>query len=92
MERLQWAGPALAVVTFVTIGAGHVLVRRLHARFRTRPAGLLFLLGGLILAGSLLAPGDLLSGALGITAMTVIWDGVEIYRQERRARLGHLKS
>lgn len=92
MESLQWAGPVLALVTFATIGAGHVLVRRLHAQFGTRPAIPLFILGGAILTGSLLAQADLLSGVLGITAITVIWDGVEMFRQERRVRMGHLKK
>jgi hypothetical protein len=74
------------MVTFGAIGAGHVLVRHLHARFGTRPATLLFLLGGLVLVGSLGATSDLLSGVLGITAITLLWDGVEIYRQEKRMK------
>jgi hypothetical protein len=76
----------LALVTFGTIAAGHVLVRRLHARYGTRPAPPLFLIGGLVLAGSLGASSDLLSGVLGITAITILWDGVEIYRQEKRMK------
>lgn len=90
MESLQWAGPVLALVTFATIGAGHVLVRRLHARYGTRPAVPLFILGGFLLTQSLLAQSNLLSGVLGVTAITVIWDGVEMFRQERRVRMGHL--
>jgi hypothetical protein len=82
--NLQWSGPILATVTFVAIGFGHVLVRRLHARFGTRPAVPLFATGLLVLIASLLAPINLISGVLGITAVTLIWDGVEIYRQENR--------
>jgi hypothetical protein len=82
--RLQWAGLLLALVTFGAIAAGHVLVRRLHARYGTRPALFLFLTGGLVLVGSLGASNDLLSGVLGITAITILWDGIEIYRQEKR--------
>ena len=87
---LQWAGPVLALVTFATIGFGHVLVRRLHARFVTRPGIPLLALGVLVLLASFFAGADLLSGILGITAITLIWDGIEIYRQEQRARRGHL--
>jgi len=83
---LQWAGVMLAVVTFAAIAAGHVLVRGLHARYGTRPALPLFIIGGLVLIGSLAARDNLLSGALGITAITVLWDGIEIYRQEKRMR------
>lgn len=83
---LQWAGVILAVVTFATIAAGHVLVRRLHARYGTRPALPLFVIGGLGLIGSLATNDNLLSGALGITAITILWDGIEIYRQEKRMK------
>jgi hypothetical protein len=83
---LQWAGIVLAITTFATIAFGHVLVRCLHARYSTRPAIPLFLAGGVVLFSSLLAAGDLLSGVLGITAVTLLWDGVEIYRQEKRVQ------
>lgn len=86
---LQWAGPVLAIVTFATIGIGHVLVRGLHARFGTLPAIPLFLSGLLVLSLSLMSGGDLLSGVLGIAAITLIWDGVEIFRQEKRVQASH---
>lgn len=82
--NLQWAGPVLAVVTFATIGIGHILVRRLYAHFGTRPAIPLFASGALVLAVSLFTANNLLSGVLGITAITLIWDGIEMYRQAKR--------
>ena len=82
--NLQWAGPILAFVTFATIALGHILVRYLHASFGTRPAVALFLVGASLMAGSAAASQDLLSGVLGITAITLVWDGVEIFRQEKR--------
>jgi hypothetical protein len=85
-NQLQIAGLVLAVVTFVTIGIGHVLVRRLHARFGTRPALVFFLVGLSVLLLSLFSADDLLSAVLGITAITLVWDGVEIFRQESRMR------
>lgn len=87
---LQWAGPVLAFTTFATIGIGHVLVRRLHARFGTRPAVPFFVLGAAVLLASLLVLADLLSGVLGIVGVTFLWDGIEMYRQERRKQRGHL--
>ena len=83
---LQPAGLVLALVTFGTIAAGHELVRRLHRRSGTRPAVPLFALGAAVLLAGLLSSGDLLSAALGITGVTVIWDGVEICRQEGRMK------
>jgi hypothetical protein len=81
---LQWAGLVLALTTFVTIAAGHILVRRLHARFGTRPAIPFFILGSLILIFSLFNTLNLVSAVLGITGITLVWDGIEIYRQEKR--------
>ena len=82
--NLQWAGPVLAVVTFATIGIGHVLVRRLYAQFGTQPAIPLFASGALVLAASLFTANNLVAGVLGITAITLIWDGIEMYRQAKR--------
>lgn len=86
--KLQWAGVVLAAVTFATIGLGHVMVRRFHARWGTRPALPFFILSVVVLAAALASRNDLLSGVLGITAITFFWDGVEIFRQEKRAREG----
>ena len=84
--NLQWAGVFLAFVTFTTIGVGHVLVRRLHARYGTRPALPFFGAGLLVIAFSLATQSDLLSGILGLAAITLLWDGIEIYRQEKRMK------
>lgn len=88
--NLQWAGLVLGGVTFATIGLGHVLVRWVHARWGTRPGVPLFLLGLGVLYAALITPNDLLSGVLGITAITLLWDGFEVYRQEQRVRKGHI--
>lgn len=81
---LQWAGIVLAAVTFITIGIGHVLVRRLYARYGTRPAIPFFFSGAVVLLASMLVQNNLLSAVLGLTAITLAWDGIEMYRQEKR--------
>ena len=85
---LQWAGPVLAAVTFLTIWWGHVLVRVVHYYFGTRPAPALFLAGLLMLLASTQV-GDLPSAILGIVGLTVLWDAFELHRQELRVRQGH---
>jgi hypothetical protein len=35
---------------------------------------------------SLLSASNLFSGILGLTGMTLAWDGIEFYRQEKRLR------
>lgn len=87
--NLQWAGLVLAVLTFGTIGLGHVAVRKLNYRFGTKPAPFFLVLGLAFLGLSLLVASNLASAALGIVGMTTLWDAVEFLRQEARIRRGH---
>jgi len=86
---VEWAGPILAVVTVATIGAGHVAVRKLNYHLGTWPAYPLFALGLGGLVASLFVSSDIASAALGIVGITTLWDGVEMFRQERRVNKGH---
>jgi hypothetical protein len=88
-EGLQIAGPVLAVVTFLTIWWGHVLVRITHYHLGTKPAPAIFLGGLLMLLGSTQTMSDLLSATLGIVGLTLVWDAFELHRQELRVRQGH---
>jgi len=85
---LQPAGTILAAASFATIGIGHVLVRRLQPIFGTRLGVPFILLGVGIMAVSTRVASDLLSGILGIVAITTFWDGIEFFRQEKRVRQG----
>jgi hypothetical protein len=82
--NLQWSGLVLGLTTVLNIAAGHILVRRLHARFGTRPALPLFFLSTVLLIASLTARENLFSAVLGIIAITILWDGVEIYHQKSK--------
>ncbi len=84
----QWAGLVLAMVTFGTIAFGHVMVRKVNYLYGTKPAPALFVLSLLLMTLSL-KMGDLASAALGIIGITTFWDGIELYRQEKRIRRGH---
>jgi hypothetical protein len=55
---LQWAGLVLAVLTFGTIGLGHVAVRKLNYRYGTKPPPFFFVLGLGLLGLSLLVTGE----------------------------------
>jgi len=86
--NVQWVGPVYGLLTVLTIGLGHTLVRWLHARWCTRFGLPLMILGGTLLYESTQIGGNLWAGALGIVALTTIWDGVEIFRQAQRASRG----
>lgn len=87
--ELQFAGPVLAGVTFLTIWGGHVLVRIVHYYFGTKPAPGLFTGGLLLLFASTQIRVDLISASLGIVGLTLLWDAFELHRQELRVRQGH---
>ncbi len=81
---LQWIGPLMALLTVGTIAFGHVLVRKAHARFGTRPGWPLIALGGLLLLASLFSAAHWLAAVLGVLGITTFWDGVEVFHQEKR--------
>ena len=84
--NVEWAGLIFAATTVSTIAIGHVLVRRLHPVFGTRPGTPFMIFGVTILILSGLTPNNLLSGVLGIVGLTTFWDGIEFFRQEKRAQ------
>lgn len=86
--NLQWAGTVLAITTCVTIGFGHVLVRRLHPLTGTRLGIPLMTLGGVMMVASMFIVNNYYSGMLGIIAITTFWDGFEFFRQEKRVHKG----
>ena len=87
--ELQFAGPVLAVVTFLTVWWGHVLVRIVHYHLGTKPAPAIFLAGLLCLLGTTQTKENLVSAIFGIVGLTLMWDAFELHRQELRVRQGH---
>ena len=85
---LYWAGLVLAGTTFATIGIGHVLVRSLYPIVGVKAGPIFWVLGLVAYYGSLQAASDLLSGVLGVVAITLVWDGIEFFRQRRRVARG----
>lgn len=89
--NVNLTGPAAALCAFLGIWVGHVSVRRIefHAASLRLPV-LLFFGGGLILETlSLLAYSRAFSAALGILGITLLWDALELIRQQRRVCIGH---
>ena len=88
--NIQWSGVIFSILTFATIGIGHVLVRRLHPIFSTRLGIPFMVLGGIMLVISTFIESNLFAGSLGIVAITTFWDGLEFFRQEKRVQQGHV--
>lgn len=84
-------GVVAAGATFCGVWFGHVSVRWIeyHAPVLWLPRTIALLLGlGLTLA-AVRSESRYLSGALGIVAMTLFFDAVELSRQYRRVAKGH---
>ncbi len=89
MKIDDYVGPILAIIVFITIGFGHIIVRSLNFHFGTKPGIPLLIIGCGIMIWSVFIMSDLLSAIMGIIGITILWDGIEIYRQEKRIIKGH---
>ncbi len=88
---LNWIGVVAAAAAFLSIWLGHVGVRKVEAAAPALWLPALAALGlGLALeAGALFARSLWASGALGIVGMTLLFDALELYRQQGRVAHGH---
>ncbi len=86
---LEWTGLVLSLTTVLTIGFGHVMVRKVNYAFGTKPVPWVAALGIFVLAASVVPESTAVSGILGIVGITTLWDAIELVRQERRVLKGH---
>lgn len=88
---MNWLGVVAALAAFLSIWAGHVAVRKIEFSSRTiwLPT-LTFAVSGVIVEFiSLSTRNRLLSAALGIFGITLLWDALEFTRQQNRIKKGH---
>ena len=84
-------GIIAAIITFVTIAFGHIMVREVEYRIvRIQVAIFLVILVGIgFEIASLSVQTNALSAVFGIMGITFLWDGLEFYRQQKRVMKGH---
>ncbi len=84
-------GTVAAVAAFASVWFGHIAVRKIE--FATArlwiPAAAFCLLGLLSESVALVTPGRSASAGFGIIGITLLWDALELYRQQGRVRKGH---
>jgi len=88
---MNWIGLVAALTAFLSIWAGHVTVRKVEA---TAPKLWIPIISAITLGlgleyWSLITRYQLPSTVLGIFGITVLWDALELFRQERRIKHGH---
>lgn len=88
---MNWIGLTAAAATFFGVWFGHVAVRKIEYAAKTiwKPAAIFVLVGLALEALSLTNADRLASTALGILGVTVLWDALELARQQKRVRSGH---
>jgi hypothetical protein len=89
--ELNFTGLIAAISAFLGIWLGHVSVRAIESKATKLwpPIVIALALGFILEAGSLITDHRLLSTALGILGITILWDALEFVRQEKRVKKGH---
>lgn len=89
--EINFVGLSSAAATFFGVWVGHVSVRRIEREVERIwiPSALAFILGAGLEIASLWTASRALSAFFGILGVTLLWDSLEIYRQQNRIREGH---
>jgi hypothetical protein len=84
-------GLVAAATAFLSIWLGHVSVRRIESAASGLVLPTAAFIGGGVLLEALSARSTNLhvSAAAGILGITLLWDAVELWRQQARVREGH---
>ncbi|MBE0408669.1 MAG: DUF4491 family protein [Anaerolineales bacterium] len=88
---LNWIGLIAALATFSGIWIGHVTVRKVDYVSSSvwLPSIVALAIGILLEVIALVSSNPYHSTALGIVGITVLWDGLEFWRQHHRIIRGH---
>jgi hypothetical protein len=88
---LNWLGLVAGAAAFLAIWFGHVGVRKLEAIAPALwvPAGAALVFGLALETAALLTANRYVSAPLGIVGVTLLWDALEFWRQEKRVAHGH---
>ena len=84
-------GLAAALATFLGVWLGHVSVRKIERETVDlwKPTLIALALGIGLEIASFLTASMPLSAMFGILAVTLLWDALEFYRQQKRIKHGH---
>lgn len=89
--EINLIGPACAAATFLGVWIGHVSVRKIEREVERIwiPTALALILGIGLEIASVWTASRALSAFLAILGVTLLWDSLELHRQQNRIRHGH---
>lgn len=86
--KLNFAGIALAICTFLIIGLLHPVVIKTEYRFGTRPWWIFLFLGITCLMAALFIENVFVSTILGVLGASLLWSIGELFQQKKRVEKG----
>ena len=91
---INWIGAVAALATFLGVWLGHVAVRKIEYSSATvwLPVSIALILGLACESAAAMTANDLVSAGFGIFGITLLWDGLEFFRQQKRVRKGHARA
>jgi hypothetical protein len=89
--NINLVGFAAALATFFGVWLGHVSVRKVERETVNlwKPALIAIVAGTGLEIAALLTPSLIFSAMGGIIGVTLLWDSLEFFRQQKRIKLGH---
>ncbi len=89
--EMNFIGFAAALATFFGVWLGHVSVRKIERETVNlwKPALIAIGLGTGLEIAALITSSLTLSAMCGILGVTLLWDALEFYRQQKRIKHGH---
>ena len=89
--NINLVGLAAALATFFGVWLGHVSVRKLERETVNLwiPSFIALVLGIVFETASSLTSSLVLSAMCGILGVTLLWDALEFFRQQKRIKRGH---
>lgn len=89
--ELNYLGLAAGLSGFLSIWLGHIAVRKIeaHASALWLPAGGALILGLVVEAVSVKSENLYVTAVCGILGVTLFWDALELFRQQKRVKQGH---
>jgi hypothetical protein len=88
--ELNFIGFAAAIATFLGVWLGHVAVRKIERETVNlwKPALIAIVAGTGLEFAALLTSSLILSATCGILGVTLLWDSLEFFRQQKRIKRG----
>ena len=89
---MNFYGLVMGIVMILAIGLGHIMVIKWEYYWGSKTWPVMFVIGLLLVVGSIFTGSMFLSGILGILGATLFWSVYELRKQKKRVENGLFPS